>query len=91
MVGKVSEVKRNGMSQRHYFRQCIFSLLSKKKMNKANISQSPWVLYDLPGTINLKFLGSRSVCIHALKSMKSYTQTLGVIAQGFKIIYSHLH
>lgn len=64
---------------------------ARKKMNKANISQSPWVLYDLPDTINLKFLGSSSVCIHALKSMKSYTKTLGVIIQGFKITYSHLH
>lgn len=54
MVGKVSEVKRKEMPQRHYFRQCIFSLLSTKKKKKkaANIFQSPWVLYDLPDTIN---------------------------------------
>lgn len=52
MVGEVSEVKRNEMPQRHYFRQSIFSLLSKKKKKKANISSSPWFLYDLSDTIN---------------------------------------
>lgn len=52
MVGKVSEVKRNEMPQRHYFRQCIFSLLSKKKKNKANISQSSCFLYNLLDTSN---------------------------------------
>lgn len=39
MVGEVSEVKRNEMPQRHYFRQSIFSLLSKKKKKRQTFPQ----------------------------------------------------